>query len=206
MVVTEIKPRRKGLVCVIADGEEFLLDADTVLSAGVTEKSELTRKDLEKLIVLSEGNRAKSRALWYLSRADLTHRALSDKLRRTFSNEAVEYAVARMEELGLIDDTAYAKRLSQMYSEQNLSNKEILQKLFVKGVPSDISHEAVAELSTDAASQIENLLNTKYASRLKSEDGVQKVYAALIRKGFSYSDVRSALKSYSENLENSEEF
>ena len=34
---------------------------------------------------------------------------------------------------------------------------------------------------------------------------MQRVYAALVRKGFSFSAVRNALKKYSEELEYSEE-
>ena len=37
------------------------------------------------------------------------------------------------------------------------------------------------------------------------QNGAEKVYAALIRKGFSFSAVRNVLKKYSEELEYSEE-
>ncbi len=206
MTVTEIKPRRKGIVAVIADGEEYLLNSETVAAAGIKEKSVLTEAEMKKLCLLSECDRAKSRALWYLSRADHSRRALYTKLCRNFSYEAAEYATSRMEELGLVDDMQYARRLAENLCAANVSQKEIERKLFVKGVPRDIIREVVADLSPDAAGQIAELLRTKYKNRLSSEDGVKKVYAALIRKGFSWSDVKAALKNYSENLENCEEY
>ena len=206
MTVTEIKPRRKGIVAVIADGEEYLLNSETVAAAGIKEKSVLTEAEMKKLCLLSECDRAKSRALWYLSRADHSRRALHTKLCRNFSCEAAEYATSRMEELGLVDDMRYARRLAENLCAANISQKEIERKLFVKGVPRDIIREVVADLSPDTAGQIAELLRTKYKNRLSSEDGVKKVYAALIRKGFSWSDVKAALKNYSENLENCEEY
>lgn len=206
MTITEIKPRRKGIVCVVADGQEFLLNAETVAAAGLKEKCRITEDELKKLLLQSEYDRAKSRALWYLSRADHSRRALYDKLCRNFSCEASEYAVARMEELALIDDFAYAQRLAQALCGANISLREIERKLFAKGIPRDISREVIGSLSPDAQGQLTELLQTKYKNRLTTEDGVKKVYAALIRKGFSFSDVKAALKNYSENLDNCEEY
>ncbi len=206
MTVTEIKPRRKGIVAVVADGREFLLNADTVAAAGIKEKSVLSEGEMERLCLLSDCDRAKSRALWYLSRTDHSRRALYEKLCRSFSPEAAEYAVSRMEELELIDDYRYAKRLAEYLCAANVSKNEIERKLFVKGVPRDISREVIDTLSPDTAGQIAELLRTKYKNRLETEDGIKKVYAALIRKGFSWSDVKAALKDYSENIENSEEY
>ncbi len=205
MLVTDIKKAKKGLVTVTVDGKEFELNAETVAAAGIGKNSALTEREFLALCKQSDCDRAKSRALWYLSRADHSKRALYEKLCRTFPSEAAQTATARMEELGLIDDYSLASRLAATWSGNNISNKEILRKLFVKGVPSELARQAVEELSPDSVSQIKELLETKYRNRLKSEDGVQKVYAALLRKGFSYSDARAALKEYSEILENCEE-
>jgi len=54
---------------------------------------------------------------------------------------------------------------------------------------------------TDECENIKLLINKKYAKRLDTEEGVKKVFAALIRKGFSFSDVRKALKEYSLELD-----
>ena len=205
MLVTEIKKAKKGLVTVTVDGKAFELNAETVAAAGIDKNSTLSECEFLALCKQSDCDRAKSRALWHLSRADHSRRALYDKLCRTYGDEAASAATARMEELGLIDDYALASRLASGWSAANVSNKEILRKLFAKGIPSEIAKQAVEELSPDSQAQIKQLLETKYRTRLKNEDGVRKVYAALIRKGFSYSDVRTALKEYSEILENCEE-
>lgn len=206
MQITDIKKARSGQVCLICDGKEFFLNAETVMAAGIEKGSVLDDKAFLELCKKSDRDRAKSRALWYVSKADHSRKALYDKLCRSFPAEAAEYAVARLEELGLIDDRAYAERLARALSDANVSNREISRKLFVKGVPSDIAREAIDALSPDPVAQIRELLKTKYRTRLKNEDGVQKTYAALLRKGFSYGDVKAALKEYSEILENCEEW
>lgn len=206
MRVEEIKKARMGQLCLILDGKEFLLNAETVIAAGIAKGADLDEKSFRELCRRSDCDRAKSRAMWYVSRADHSEKALYDKLRRTFPPEAASYAVARLKELGLVDDRAYAKRLVVNLSEANVSDREIARKLFAKGVPRAIADEAIEELSPNPVAQIAELLKTKYRNRLQSEDGVRKTYAALIRKGFSYGDVKEALKGYSENLENSEEW
>ncbi len=205
MTVEDIKKARQGQVALIIDGKEFLLNAETVAAAGITKNSQLDERKFKELCLQSDRDRARSRALWYISRGDLSRRALSEKLRRNFSPDATLHAVERMEELGLINDRALAERLAQSLSEGNVSNREILRKLFAKGIPNEIARDAVDALSPDPVAQISELLQTKYRSRLQNEDGVRKVYAALIRKGFSFSDVKAALKEYSEILENCEE-
>ena len=205
MKITEIKPCRKHETKVVADGEEFLLDSETVLLYSLKEGMDIDRSALEKLKAESDFSRAKSRALWYLSRADHSKAALYKKLCRAYDSSAAEKAVARMEEMGLIDDFQYAQNLSTALRDANVSDREIMRKLFAKGVPSDIAKQVVEELDSNPQSQIAELIVKKYARKLETEEGVQKVYAALMRKGFSYGDVKAALREYSENLDNCEE-
>ena len=77
--------------------------------------------------------------------------------------------------------------------------------MLLKGVPYDLAKEMLEESDTDEEEQIKNLLEGKYAYKLTQEKGAEKVYAALVRKGFSYSTVRSAMKKYTEQLEFCEE-
>ncbi len=44
----------------------------------------------------------------------------------------------------------------------------------------------------DNTDTIVELITKKYASKLEQENGREKVIAALQRKGFSYSDIKSA--------------
>ena len=205
MLITQISERRKGITLVVADGQEFLLNSDTLYSSGISVGTNVERDVLLKLKKQSDEERAKSRALWYLSRGDHSKKALLEKLYRNFPQDASIKAVERMEELGLIDDLRYATNVASSLSSANTSDREIVRKLFAKGVPSELAKQVVSELESDSSAQIRQLLEKKYSRRLIDEDGVRKVYAALIRKGFSHSDVRAALREYSENLDNCEE-
>ena len=70
MRITEISPRRQGLCVLTADGEEFVLNLETVAAHRLEKGATVERALLLRLVTESEYDRAKSRALWYLSRAD----------------------------------------------------------------------------------------------------------------------------------------
>lgn len=204
MKVTALKQCKKALTAVIFDdGSEALLDSELVIIENIKVGSEI--EDLEHLIYLSDFKRAKSRALWYLSRSDHSEKALLDKLiRGGFSENASRDAVDRMKELGLINDEAYAARMAEYLNSSGISKRETEYKLISRGIPRDIAHE-LSHTEGDESPKIKYLLEHKYASKLGDEESVKKVFAALIRRGFSYSDVKSALKEYSEEILYSEE-
>lgn len=206
MKIVSLKDKRKGLTSVLLeDGCELLLDTEIVILNSLTPGAVLD--DPDKLLFESDVKRAKSRALWYLSRGDLSRKKLQEKLiQGGFMPSAAIQAVERMEELSLIDDTRLAQRLYEYLSESGASKREILYKLQNKGIPSDIAKQIIEADESSESDKLQKLIKTKYASKLQNEENVKKVFAALIRKGYNYSDVREALKAYSEELENSEEF
>lgn len=205
MKVIALQNRRKGLTALkMEDGSELVLDTEITVARDIRPGIDID--DPDALRYESDLKRAKSRALWYLSRGDHSEKALSDKLiTGGFSEEASGAAVERMKELGLIDDERYAKRLAEYLSGSGISRREIYFKLVNKGIPSAIAKEAAEEDESDECEKIKKLLRTKYSAKLETEEGVQKVFAALVRKGFSYSDIKDALRAYSEEIEFDEE-
>ncbi len=207
MLITAIKKDKKHLMKICLDsGEELLLDKDVCAENRLDCDMSLCKEDIKELKAQSEYRRAKSRALWYLDRMDYTEKALFEKLLKAgFSKRASAEVLAKLTELGMVDDDRYAERLAERCAESNISKREAIHKMLLKGVPYELAKEKLDSLKTDEQAQILSLLEGKYAYKLTQDNGIEKVYAALVRKGFSYSDVRAALKKYSEELEFCEE-
>ena len=203
MKVTAIKPDKKHLTKLLLDEDsEILIDSGVLGESGITTGSDITEEELKKLKYESELRRAKSRALWYLDRMDYTEKALYEKLIKAgFGKRASAAVIARLCELGVIDDRRYAERLAERLKETNVSKREAMHKMLLKGLPYDLIKEIIDSDETDEEEKIKNLLEGKYARKLTEEKGTEKVYAALVRKGFSYSAVRTAMKNYTEQLE-----
>lgn len=204
MQITEISRQKKHLVKVtLSCGREFYLDSDFAAQNAVKVGQTVTEQTVCEWLCESDYVRAKSRALWFLDRADHSEKALYDKLLRAdISPEACARAIARLKELGLINDVRYAARLAERFIESNISKREAYAKMLAKGLPRDIINAALENTQADESAQIIALLQKKYKTKLENPENIPKVYAALIRKGFSYSAVRDTLKNYSEELEN----
>lgn len=202
MQITAINKEKKHLTRITFNGGiECFLDNDVVFENGLSVGHTITEGDLNKIKFSSDYKRAKSRALWYLDRMDYTEKALFEKLLKAgFSKEASAKVLANLCEFSLIDDRKYAERMAERLISNNISNREALNKMYLKGIPLDLAKEVLSETDSDEEEQIKALIEGKYAYKLTTENGAKKVFAALIRKGFSYSSVRSALKQYIEEL------
>ena len=207
MFISEIKKDKKHLSkIVLSNGEELLIDSDLCIEKGLLVNDETDAEFLKQLKEESEFKRAKSRALWHLDRMDYTENALYQKLTRAgFDKKTSASVIAWCVEFGLVDDRRYAERYAVRCYESNISKREAIQKMHMKGLSFELSKEVWEEMDTDEESQLAALIEKKYAYKLTQENGTQKVFASLIRKGFSFSAVKTALKKYSEEIEFSED-
>lgn len=195
--------RIKGVMLRISfdNGETADLDRDTALSFGLCENRELSPAELEKITAASQLARAKSRALWYLSRGDCSEKGMQKKLMRAGFDEAVCLeVVSTLVRLGLINDESYANRLTQSLAQKNYSSRQILAKLYEKQIPADIARQAVQDAPVDAVSAIEALITKKYAARMKDRAKRQSVFAALARKGFALEDIKTVMRKFDDDF------
>ncbi len=203
MQIIALKKDKLHLTKVLfSDGNEALIDNDVCSYKCLKPGYKLNESELQELLAESDYLRAKSRAAWYLDRSDYTEKGLYEKLVKAgFKKESAAKVVARYIEVGLIDDRRYAENLADRLNNGNYSKREVLQKLLLKGVPYDLAKEILEDETLDEQTKIKNLLYKKYSTKLEKDGGAEKVFAALVRKGFSYSSVREAMKSYIEESE-----
>ncbi|MBE6799298.1 MAG: regulatory protein RecX [Ruminococcaceae bacterium] len=210
MKIVEIKPRRKHICGIVFDcdidlkeyGAEadpvglLALDAQLCELKGLRSGMVLDDEELVELIRESSIKRAKSRAMWYISRQDMPKEKLRRKLAEHFPDYAAKAATDRAVELGLIDDFEYAKRRLQLeLSVKKISLKAAAAKLLADGVDRETVEAAVEESEYDPTDSILTLIERKYTKKLCEENGREKVFAALMRRGYSYSQIKAAFNS-----------
>lgn len=207
MIINSVVKDKKHLNKItLSNGEELFIDIDVCLDRCLKAGMEIDSKFLEDIKHESEYKRAKSRALWYLDRMDHTEKALYDKLLRAgFDKKISAEVLAWCREFGLVDDRRYAERFAERCCENNISKREAIHKMLQKGIEYSLAKEVLSEIECDEAEQLAELLEKKYARKLEMENGVQKVFQSLVRKGFSFSAVKEALRKYNEELEFCEE-
>ena len=203
MQITAIEPRRKGLSALYIDGEFALkLDAEVLIALRFDVGRDITDEELHECIEASQLKRCKDKAMWLISYRDHSRKELIDKLRRDYSEESCIKTADRLGELGLIDDSRFARRYTaDLINIKHLSERGIRQKLREKGIDRDLIDEVVGELDIDEEEQIRAIIEKKYARVLSDEKGQRRAANALARLGFSYQDIKSVMNEYIDDIE-----
>lgn len=200
MKITGIKRLKKSLCALYLDGEYAVeIDRETLIESRFSENSEITDEELFSLLEESKYNRAKSKAIWLISQRDYSKKTLFYKLLRDHEEEPVKRAVERMEELGLLDDEEYARKYAKDLIEiKHLGLKGAKYKLMEKGIDKELAEQVLSEIETDPKEHIRLLIERKYEKDLHDEKGTRRAVSALMRKGYSWDDIKSVLEEFTE--------
>ena len=137
----------------------------------------------------------KTRAVELLSYRPMSVKELRDKLQQKGeAPENAEAAAAWLQEKGLLDDGRYAGMVVRHYAGKGYGQGRIRQELQRRGIPRDLWEEALEQLPEQ-----EDKITSFLRSRLRDpgdRSQVQKVSAALIRRGFSWEEIRAALARF----------
>ena len=198
MEVTAIKQRRKGLSQLFIDGEPAVkIDTQVVLRAGLREGAQLSDEQLRELIQDSEKYRANEKALYLLEFRNHSQKELQDKIKRSgISQEAAKEAAEKMEEIGLLDDAAYARNLARtLFERKKYGMRRVQQELKLKGISPEIIEQVLAEFEPeDVSAVIRELLERKYPAYGEDEKVKKRAVAAMLRFGYQYDDIRRAMQ------------
>ena len=198
--ITQIKETKKGRLALFLDGEfAFSLDEDTFAAAALHEEDEVEEWRLEELRRQSDTRKALDKAMDLLSLRDHAAGELYQKLCRKFDGPSAAYAVAKAQELGLLDDAQFARRRAAELLRKRKSRRAILDDLTAKGIDRDTAAGAVETLYAGEEQDPEltaavQLVQRHYAAKLAAGRRDQ-VAAALARRGFSHAVIRQALET-----------
>ncbi len=185
--------------------EDVLLDSEGSILLSTEYAEELflkpqqsfSEEELTEICHESAYRRALSKAMWYLSRRDYCSGEIHKKLLSDYTDNVCDRVVARLQELGLINDVAYARRLAEHYiCDKAVSPRQAVYHMVAKGVDINLAREVVLERDDDPREQLRLLVEKKYLKNLETEKGVAKTTAALLRKGYTYGDIKSVLAEF----------
>lgn len=140
--------------------------------------------------------RAMDKAMYYISLRDHSSGELYQKLCQKLEDKhSAAAAVARCNQLGLLNDEAFARHRAKYLAARGKSPRQITGHLQEKGVPREIAADAVDELyqTLDPADTVEQLVHKSYLRKLESGKR-DAVIAALARRGFAYADIKQGVQ------------
>ncbi len=188
------------------EDRSVLIDSRTWEESPYRVGSTLSEEQLEQLLALSRRNRAREKALYLLSRRDHSQKELERKLCRScrdLQQQEAAAVVQRLQEIGVVNDPAYARRLARdLRLRRHFSRRFTFMELCRRGIDRETAEAAVAETDslTSDVEQALALLQKKRYNDLQHIDTQNKAKAMLTRRGFDLSDIREALARYCEDL------
>jgi regulatory protein len=201
------QPRRRRADVLLDDGSVFALSLELIAERGLVAGARLTPKRRQELEADDARRGAIAAALRLLAGGSRSERDLHDRLRRrSYPRAAVDAAIARMRELGYLDDAAFARSWVQGRQAATPRSRRYLQfELSQKGVARELIADAVEPVSDeDAAFEAAG-------RRLRGLAGVdrttfeRRLAGFLTARGFGYRVTRAVIdRCWSEIRENAE--
>lgn len=212
--ITALSPqvRDSNRVNVYIDGRyNFSLDISQVVDLGVKSGQVLSKDELTNLKQESEFGKLYARTLEYVLMRPRSSSEVRDYLyRKTLArkyknkktgrldekpgvaNGVVERVFTKLQARGYIDDQKFANWwVENRHQAKGVSMRKLRSELAAKGVVNTIIESVIAESSRNDSSELAKVIAKK---RWRYSDE-QKFMQYLARQGFSFDDIKAALRS-----------
>lgn len=204
MRIKEVKPsqRKKDRFLVkLEDGSILRVTENEVLRFGLRPGMELDSEALEDLRSAAKASSTKAAAANMIGSRALSKKELTRRLVKKGSDESDAQAAADwLEDIGAVNDAEYAAALARHYGNKGYGPARVREELRRRGVDRDLWDAALEELP-DPAEVLDRLICKKARGDLSDRRELKRVSDSLLRRGFSWSDVKAALGRYVEILE-----
>ena len=189
----EASKHKRGRVLVfLEDGACLKITEQELLDFGLRAGDELDKPTLDRLKEAAGVSNVKATAADLIGKRAMSRRDLERKLQEKGASEAeARYAAEWLEAIGAINDADYAALLVRHCAQLGYGPARIRDKLYEKGVPRELWEDALDTLP-DQSEDVDRFLRSKLRGELPDEKEKKRLTDALLRRGYSWGDVRAA--------------
>ncbi|MBA2442126.1 MAG: regulatory protein RecX [Rubrobacter sp.] len=185
--ITGLRERR-GRVWVSVDGEPFAeIASEVMLDRGLYEGLSISEEELDGVRVAGERSLAMTRAFDYLAyRARSAGEVRGRLYRYGYGDRTIEEVLARLEELGYVDDREFARTVARERGGK-YGPRRVYSDLLKGGVSEELADAAVEE-EFSGRSEVEEARSAalrRYNTGQGSDAESRRVYGFLARRGYS---------------------
>ncbi len=183
------------------DGSELKINVAIIADFSLFTGRELTEEELSSLKQRAGESAAKARALKIVNARPVSKAELYERLiEKGESEENAAMATEWMQSLGFINDKEYALLLARHYAAKGYGEGRIKNEFYRRRVPKELWEEALLELPpTDNA--IDKFITSRLKGREPDKKELKRLTDALLRRGFGWDEIKSALSRYNDNIE-----
>ena len=189
----QASPHKKGRVLVfLEDGACLKITEQELLDFGLRPGDDLDARRLGQLKEAAGVSNVKAAAADLIGKRAMSRHDLERKLQEKGASQAeARYAAEWLEAIGALNDADYAAILVRHCAGLGYGPARIREKLREKGVPRELWDEALDQAG-DSAEQIDRFLAARLRGRTPEEAEKRRLTSALLRRGFSWGDIREA--------------
>ena len=177
----------------LEDGTLLRVGENEVLAFSLYQGRELDEEERQRLLDSARKNGLKEKALNLLTGKPMSRRELERKLEQWEATEEESAAICdRMEELGFLNDEAYAQTVVRHYSAKGYGARKLRDELYRRGVPREHWEQAL-EQARDPEETIRAFVEKKLAGKAGDPKELKKVSDALIRRGYRWQEISPVL-------------
>ena len=188
-----------------AEGITLRLYRQTIEDFGIYPGMEMDDDVYDRLRLAASQTSAKMRAVRIVSASSVSKRDLERRLIQKGEDPTqARLAVEWMSDLDLLDDRKTAEQIVHSCASKGYGIARAKQALYEKRIPKEFWEDALNDYP-DQTEKILAFLRTRLGQQWDEKD-VRKATDALIRRGHSYSQIRSALQILSCDCDFVEEF
>ena len=189
----QASPRKQGRVLVfLEDGACLKITEQELLDFGLRPGDDLDGQRLGQLKEAAGVSNVKAAAADLIGKRAMSRRDLERKLQEKGASQAeARYAAEWLEAIGALNDADYAAILVRHCAGLGYGPARIREKLREKGVPRELWDEALEQLP-EAAEGIDRFLASKLRGSGPDERERKRLTDALLRRGFSWEEIRAA--------------
>ena len=184
---------KQGRVLVfLEDGACLKITEQELLDFGLRPGDDLDDGTIRRLKEAAGVSDVKATAANLIGKRAMSRRDLERKLQEKGASQAeARYAAEWLEAIGAIDDAEYAAALVRHCAGLGYGPARMREKLREKGIPRELWEAALDQAPGDDW-QIDRFLTAKLQGRTPEEAEKRRLTSALLRRGFSWGDVRAA--------------
>lgn len=179
------------------DGEKEYLNIDIISDYHLKAPMSLPESAWEQVSYANKLRTAKERALYLLDYKDYSYTELFKKLEQNYPTQVCFDTMARLVEIGVINDKRYAVNMARRLVEvKGFGYYRCVREMRLKGLDNEFIEEALATYRETTVERLKELVEEKYAHKIRDKKSLDKVKNALVRLGYSFSQVKEALEDY----------
>ena len=185
----------------LEEGDPLRITSHELLQFGLYQGMDLSPAVVVQLQASGKRSESRVKAARLASGRMLSRKELTDRLnRKGIDPDTAEETADWLEELGAVDDAAYAGVIARHYGGMGYGAARVRQDLQKRGIPRELWDDALAQLP-DSAGAIDAFLRSKLKGKAPDRATLKKLSDALLRRGFSWQDIRPALNRLGEEID-----